>query len=134
MILSSTDKKEIRKFGTVALLFFGFLCIIAVWRQKVVAACFFCTLSLLGTGFLILPGILKPVYDKWLQIAHFIGKAITVIMLTMMYYLVITPFALMKKMFGGSPISLKKPDKSVSSYWVSRSELAQPKERFVKRF
>ena len=88
MILSSTDKKEIRKFGTVALLFFGFLCIIAVWRQKVVVAYFFGTLSLLGIGFLILPRILKPVYDKWMQIAHFIGKAITVIVLTMMYYLV----------------------------------------------
>ena len=133
MTLSSTDKKEIRKFGAVALPFFGFLCIIAVWRQKILVACFFGALSLLGTGFLILPGILKPVYDKWMQIAHFIGKSITVIMLTIMYYLVITPFALMKKIFGGSPISLK-PDKSVSSYWVSRSELAQPKERFIKRF
>ncbi len=133
MILSSTDKKEIRKFGAVALLFLGSLCIIAVWRQKVLVACFFGVLSLLGTGFLILPGILRPVYDKWLQIAHFMGKSITVIMLTMVYYLVITPFALMKKIFGGSPIPLK-PDKSVSSYWVSRSELAQPKERFIKRF
>ena len=68
-----------------------------------------------------------------MQIAHFIGKLITLIMLTMAYYLVITPFALMKKIFGGSPIPLK-PDKTVSSYWVSRSELAQPKERFIKRF
>ena len=133
MTLSSTDRKEIRKFGTVALFFFGLLCTIAAWRQKVLVACFFGALSLLGMGFLILPDTLKPVYDKWLQIAHFIGKAITVIMLTIMYYLVITPFALMKKIFGGSPISLK-PDKSVSSYWVSRSELAQPKERFIKRF
>lgn len=133
MTLSSTDKKEIRKFGAVALLFFGVLCIIAVWRQKVLASCFFGALSLLGTGFLILPGVLRPVYDKWMQISHFIGKAITVIMLTMAYFLVITPFALMKKIFGGAPIPLK-PDKSASSYWVSRSELAQPKERFIKRF
>ena len=133
MILSSTDKKEIRKFGAVALLFFGFLCSIAIWRQKFLIACFFGALSLLGTGFLIFPGILRPAYQKWMQIAHFIGKLITLIMLTMAYYLVITPFALIKKIFGGSPIPLK-PDKTVSSYWVSRSELAQPKERFIKRF
>ena len=81
----------------------------------------------------MLPDRLKPIYDKWMQIAHFINKAITAIMLTMIYYLVITPFALMKKLFGGAPIPLK-PDRSVSSYWVTRSEIAQPKERFIKRF
>tara|TARA_Y100000031_G_scaffold149725_1_gene188027 strand:+ start:94 stop:495 length:402 start_codon:yes stop_codon:yes gene_type:complete len=133
MTLSSTDRKEIRKFGVIAFLFFGLLCTIAAWRQKILIACLFGSLSLLGMGFLIGPGTLKPIYDKWLQIAHFIGKTITVIMLTLAYYLVITPSALIKKIFGGSPIPLKR-DKKVSSYWVSRSELAQPKERFLKRF
>jgi len=127
------DIKEIRKFGGIAFLFFGLLCALAIWRQKVLLACFFGSLSLLGSGFIVFPGPLKPVYDLWLKIAHFMGTMITKIMLTLVYYLVITPFAIIKRLFWGSPIPLK-PDKNKSTYWVSRSEAAQPKERFLKRF
>lgn len=124
---------EIRKFGAIAFPFFGLLCSLAVWREKILLAFFFGSLSLLGLGFLTIPKPLKPVYEKWLAIAHFIGKTITTTMLALAYYLVITPAALMKKIFGGSPLPLK-PDKDASSYWVSRSEPAQPKERFLKRY
>jgi len=127
------DIKEIRKFGGIAFLFFGLLCALAIWRQKVLLSCFFGSLSFLGFGFIVFPGPLKPVYDLWLKIAHFMGTMITKIMLTLVYYLVITPFAIIKRLFWGSPIPLK-PDKNKSTYWVSRSEAAQPKERFLKRF
>ncbi len=133
MTSSSTDVKEIRKFGLIAFLFFGLLCILAIWREKVLVTCFFGTLSFLGIGFLICPGPLKPVYNAWQRIAHFIGKGITIIMLTLAYYLVITPAALIKRWVNGSPIPLK-PDKNESTYWVTRPEAAQPKERFLKRF
>lgn len=133
MTSSSTDVKEIRKFGSVAFIFFGLLCTIAVWRHKVLLTCFFGTLSSLGLGFLVIPRPLKPVYDAWLKIAHFIGSSITAIMLILAYYLVITPSGIIKRLLGG-PIMPLKPDKNVLSYWRSRSETAQPKERFKKLF
>ena len=33
------------------------------------------------------------------------------------------------KLFGGPPLAVQ-PDKEASSYWVARTELAQPRERF----
>jgi carbamoyltransferase len=57
----------------------------------------------------------------------------TDLMLTALFYLVITPAALIKRIFGGRSLPLK-PDKNVSTYWVTRPEPAQPKERFQKRF
>jgi hypothetical protein len=50
-----------------------------------------------------------------------IGRVITTIILTLSYYLVITPAALIKRVFGGRPLPLK-PDKNVFSYWASREE------------
>jgi hypothetical protein len=35
--------------------------------------------------------------------------------------------------FGGRPLSLKI-DKGCDSYWVERTEPAQPRERFIKRY
>jgi hypothetical protein len=43
-----------------------------------------------------------------------IGRVITTIILTLSYYLVITPAALIKRVFGGRPLPLK-PDKNVFS-------------------
>jgi hypothetical protein len=90
-------------------------------------------LSLIGLGFILLPIQLKPIYDLWLKIAHLIGKAVTVVMLTVAYYFVITPTALIKRLFGGPPLPLK-PDKNALTYWVTRTEPAQPRERFIKRY
>ena len=46
--------------------------------------------------------------------------------LTLAYFLVITPSALIKLLFGGRPLPVK-PDKKASSYWVDRTEGVQPK-------
>ena len=133
MSLSSTNTKEIRKFGIIAFLFFGVLCSLGLWREKEIPIYIFGTLSLLGIGFIFLPGLLKPVYCGWLKVAHFIGRLFTSLILMLSYYLVITPTALLKRLFGGPPL-LIKPDKGANSYWVARDEPVQPKERFIKRY
>ena len=130
---NSTDTKEIRKFGTIALVFFGCLACLGFWRQKIIIAYFFSFLSFIGLTFLLLPSTLSPVYEVWMKITHLIGRIITTLTLALAYYLVITPFGLVKRLFGDRPLPLK-PDPSVSSYWVPRSEPAQPKEGFIKRY
>lgn len=133
MTSSSTNPKDIRKFGLTAFLFFGALCALGFWRGKVLVTYFFGLLSLLGIGFSLLPTTLSPIYNTWLKVAHIIGRIITTLVLALSYYLVITPAALIKRLFGGTPLPVK-PDKEASSYWVVRGEPAQPKERFLKRY
>lgn len=129
----SLTKKDIRKFGIVAFLFFGFLCFLGIWRHRAVPVYLFGVLAVIGLGFIMLPVRLRPVYNGWLRIAHFIGKILTALMLIIAYYLVITPAGLIKRMFSGSPLPLK-PDIDISSYWITRDEPAQPKDRFIKRY
>ena len=133
MTLSLTELKEIRKFGIIAFVFFGALSALGFWNQKYILASFFCLLSVIGMGFILAPVRLKPIHHAWMKAAHFIGKLITVGVLILTYYAVITPTALLKRMLGGRPLHLT-PDKKVSSYWVARTEPAQPKERFLKQF
>ena len=128
-----TNPREIRKFGALGSLFFGTIFAIAVWRDKTPVAFFFGLLTLLSIGFVLMPVQLKPVYAGWLKIAHLIGSKVTILILTIMFYFVITPTALLKRIFGGRPL-LVKPDPDAETYWVTRSEPAQPKERFLKRY
>jgi hypothetical protein len=131
--LNSIDTREIRKFGIIALVFFGSLCVLGVWTKKAVPSCLFGFLSALGLGFILIPSPLRPVYAVWLKITGLIGKVITTLILTLAYYIVITPSGLLKRLFGGRPLPVK-PDKNAESYWVTRDEPAQPRERFIKRF
>jgi len=130
---SLTDPQEIRKFGAIGVVFFGTLLAAAVWRDKTLLTYFFGLLTLLSIGFILWPDQLKPVYLLWLKIAHFMGSKITILMLTVLFYFVITPAALLKRIFGGKPLPVK-PDPDADTYWVTRPEPAQPKERFPKRF
>jgi hypothetical protein len=128
-----TEKKDVRKFGVIAFLFFGCLCGLGIWTGKTVPIYLFGSLSIVGLGFILIPQQLRPVYSGWLKIAHFIGKVVTIGVLTVAYYLVITPSAMLKRVFGGAPIPVR-PDKGADSYWVARDEKVQPKERFLKRY
>jgi hypothetical protein len=129
----STEIREIRKFGFIAFAFFGLVCTLGIWLDTWAPAALFGFLALLGLGFILTPGILQPVYLAWLKAAHLIGKALTIAVMTLAYYLVITPTALLKRPFGGRPLPLV-PDKDASSYWIARAEPGQPKERFIKRY
>ena len=133
MSSNSTDSKEIRRFGLVALVFFGSLCLLGLWLKKPLPVYIFGALSMIGAGFILFPSFLRPVHDGWVKIARFIGRMVTILILSLAYYLVITPSALLKLLFGGRPLPIK-PDKKALSYWVDRDEPAQPRERFLKRY
>lgn len=133
MSLNSTDNRQIRQFGLIALIFFGCLCGVGIWLGKPLPTYLFGPLSALGLGFILFPRLLRPVYIKWLEIAHFLGRVVTTVILTFAYYIVITPAAVIKRLFSGPPLPIK-PDNSVLSYWVTRKEAAQTKEQFLKRF
>lgn len=133
MSLNLTDTKEIQKFGVTAFIFFGCLCALGVWLEKYLPICLFGTLSASGLGLALFPNRLRPVFAAWLKTGHFLGKIVTILILTSTYYLVITPASLVKRIFGGVPLPVK-PDKNISSYWVARKEGAQPKEQFLNRF
>ena len=133
MPLNSTETGQIRRFGLIALCFFGTLCGVGSWTDKTVPTYLFGTLALLGIGFVLMPGPMRPVHDTWLKIAHGIGRLVTAVMLALCYYVVMTPSAWIKRLAGGRPLPFK-PDREAASYWVTRTEGAQPKARFFKRF
>lgn len=130
---NSTANREIKKSGLIALLFFGSLSALGLWMEKSLPTYLFGFLSIIGFGLILIPSKLKPAYTTWLKIAHFFNRIITIVILTLVYFTVITPMAMIKRLFGGRPLPLK-PDTKVSTYWVDRTEPAQPKERFLKRY
>jgi len=129
----STDHRKIRRFGLAGIAVFGLLGGLGYWRAKVVPAGFFSLLTLLCMGFLIAPAKYASIYGAWMKTGHLIGRLFTAFILSLAYYLVITPFALVMRIIGKTALPVRH-DKRISSYWVARSEPVQPKERFFKRY
>ena len=127
-------RKEKRDIRVVFLVFSLFFSIIA-WKN------YPSNLSFAFMGLVVLqvltltfkPLLLRPVFQVWLKVAHFIGRVNTQIILTLLYYLVFTPYGLVMRLFGRDPLQRKLT--SAGTYWESLEfEGLKDRTRYEKQF
>ena len=114
-----TGPRELRKFG---LLVGGVFAILgaALWLRHRPTAPYF-----LGVGgFLILFGLLAPralkyIYIVWMTFALVLGFVVSGILLTLFFFLVITPIGWVARGLGNDFLSLKL-NRPAASYWLPR--------------
>ena len=128
-----SGKKQLRQFGialAIVLAFWGTLCL---WRQKDYCPYLF-TLSAL---FLVLgsitPILLKPVQKTWMSLAALVGWLITRIILLLLFYLIVTPIGVLRRMLRKRFLELKL-DKDLSSYWIAREDMQADKQAWENQF
>jgi len=113
-------KKDLRKFGlTVG----GVLIIIAALLfnfGKPLAIYFTVIGVLLFVSGIIIPQILKPLNKIWMGLAIVLGFFMSRLILTLLFYIALTPVSLLAKMVGKKFIDLKY-DKSAKTYWEKRT-------------
>jgi hypothetical protein len=123
----STTRRDLRKFG---LLVGGVFALIALWcyLKHKPAWPYLATpglaLMLLGS---LLPCALKHVYTAWMALAFMLGLIISTLLLTLFFFLVITPIGLITRLAGKDFLSLKL-NRQAKSYWLQRdpSAMHQP--------
>lgn len=69
----------------------------------------------------VVPGVLRPVRDGWLRFAHVLGRINSTILLSLVYYLAITPMAVILRLFKRDLLALRT-DPTASSYRVERDD------------
>jgi hypothetical protein len=109
-----------RKFGLTVGTAFLVLGAIAAWRGRATSSRVFIALgALLLVGGLIAPAALLPVERGWMRLAHAISKVTTPIFMGVVWFIVVTPTAYIRRALGKNEIArdLKAP-----SFWVLREE------------
>ena len=121
---------EGRKFGFTLAAAFGVLTAITWWRGREAAPI---VLGALAAFFLLggalVPSRLGPVQRGWMGMAHAISKVTTPIFMGVVYFLVITPAGLLRRLFGGNTMR-SKPGQA--SGWVDRR--ATPRGDLTRQF
>jgi len=114
------NKKEWRKFGTGLSLIMAAIGILQVIYSHERG---WYILGAAATVFLvswIVPVILKPVFILFSYIGFIMGWVMTRVILTVLFYLVLTPVGLIAKLSGKSFLPMEL-NKSGQSYWVDIS-------------
>ena len=69
----------------------------------------------------VLPRVLAPLNRLWLRFGLLLHRIVNPIVLGAMFYVVITPVGLLRRLISRDPLSLRR-DSARSSYWVVREE------------
>jgi predicted permease len=127
------SKKDLRKFGlTVG----GVLVIIAVFLfyfERPAAIYFAIIGAILILIGLIYPTILKPLNKVWMGLAIMLGFIMSRVILTIFFYIILTPISLLAKIFRKKFMVLKY-DKSAKTYWEKRSIIHKKPIDYERQF
>ena len=67
------------------------------------------------------PILLEPFYRIWLKVGDIVGGFLSKIMLSILFYLIFTPIAIILRLVGKDMLN-KKIDRTASSYWIERKQ------------
>jgi hypothetical protein len=133
-INKNPSQKELAWFGVMFLVFFGLIGGVVWWRleAQTTAYTLWGVAAAIVAVYYALPPVRLPIYLGWLYAAFPIGWVISHVVMGAIYYLVITPFALVFRLIGRDALD-RKLDKNAKSYWVEHRTGADP-QRYFKQF
>jgi hypothetical protein len=129
---TNTEKQQLRSFGlTVGAIF----ALTALW-PVVVRGADPRWWAVIVAGLLVVPAIVFPrslswVYKRWMKLGHIMGWINTRIILGVVFYFVVTPIGMIRRLLGKDPMGKEfKPD--FVSYRIPRT--ARPPSHLKRQY
>lgn len=134
MSREQNPQKKNRDFGYlfsfIFLLFSGYLYL------KNVSLFLIALTFILGAGIFVVgllkPHFLSPLSNAWYLLGELLGKVVSPIVLGIIFFLLITPIAIIGRLLGRDELALKR--KSTNSYWIDRQPESITSDSFKNQF
>ena len=109
--------RELRKFGVVVMIGFGVVGAILLFASQ---SLFAAQVAWAAGGVLGLPALTGtviglPGYWLWMGIAFVMGNVVSRLLLTLIYYGLVTPIGLLRRLLGHDPLQMRR--RRDDSYW-----------------
>ncbi len=78
------------------------------------------------------PALLSPFNKAWMLLGDLMGKVISPLVLGMIFFVLITPLALITRIFGRDELRLKKP--KINTYWIDRTPPGPTADSYKNQF
>lgn len=120
-----SERKDLYHFGLTLGIFFGLLAAWLGWRGRSTFPVF----AILSVVFLFFgvatPLWLKPIQKVWMTAAVLIGWVMTRVILTVLFFVILTPVSLLSRMLGSRFLDIGfKTD--AATYWRPRPKEPEP--------
>jgi hypothetical protein len=129
-----TEPGDLRKFG---LTLGGVFTLLTFWfglKQKSGWPCLAILAALLVILALACPRYLKYVFLAWMTAAFTAAMVLSSVLLTLLFYLVVTPIGLAARCLGQDFLN-RKPNRQATSHWVPRNpSVPKPKDSYERQF
>lgn len=129
----NSSKKELQKFSRVLGIAFIILGLLLWYSDgRLHPSPFIISFVLLIVG-LLFPFLLLPLHKFWMGLSIILGFISTRVILTIIYYFVLTPIAVISRMFGVDFLD-EKIDKQKHSYWLKKAQYENNSENIKRQF
>lgn len=122
------SKAELRRYGLIMAGALGAFALLAWWRQHGALPWLAGASLLFATFALVAPAALRPVEAIWMRVGEVLGNAMSMVLLTLLFFLLITPIGLLVRLFSGDTLG-RKPDPSLATYWIPRGDTVSRPDR-----
>ena len=125
---------ELRKFALVMSVPLALIGAFLLWRRSD-----YCWYLFIASGVFICPGmlvpvVLRPVHKVWMTFAIIMGWLMTRVILSVLFFLILTPTALLLRLLGKDLLNMKFDRDSSESYWLVRDRNESEKADYTKQF
>jgi len=126
--------KDLRWFGLLLAAFFAVMGGMIAWKSGNLRVFYVMggVGAALGAVYYALPAVRKPMYLGWMYLFFPVGFVVSLVLMALVYFVVLTPIALILKISGVDPMT-RKFDKGASTYWSARPP-TPPSERYFKQY
>lgn len=128
-----SDKLTLRKFGVALAVFLAIIGGISYWKGGTLYPYLFPAAAIFLVIGLVIPQVLKFIYLPWMVLAALIGWVMTRVILTVLYYGVLTPTGLLLKLMGKDLLN-EKIEPAAESYWIRREKRKITREDLEHQF
>jgi hypothetical protein len=121
-----------RSFGALFTVVFLVLGILPLWRGGAVRTWALAMGALVGLVTMAAPQALAPLSRLWLRLGLAMHRVINPVVMGALFYLVVTPFGLVRQALGKGLTPRLAKDHSAATYWIDRTQ--QPASRMDQQF
>lgn len=133
----AATRQAVRSFGLTVGVLLALIGAVLWWRNGWVATPWVYGWSGVGLALVLLglvwPRGLTPVYRVWMGLAVVLGFVMTRVILSLVFFAVVTPIALVFRLLRRDPLS-RKPDPEQPTYWLPKTYRDETPGRLEKYY
>ena len=127
-----SGRKDLKNFGVTIGSILMIIALFLFFKEKDAFIYFFLIgLIFIGLG-IIIPAALKPIYKFWMTLSTIIGWVMTRVILSILFYLIISTIGIFARLVGKDFLNLKS--KNNESYWNIRNKEYELNQDYEKQF